>query len=189
LLSHVTTPAPPNCAKTAASSTVDGVLPAPPLPFTIEIVRGPGQCWLTARSSVRSARSAWLGPTRMPIRVSIPRNPRVAGSSSCWWVRNDSRTSRRERGASPSVTGIGSDGGADSPPPVLLAPGTAWTGPDGGLAGRPGMLPGIMAGMLPWRVLGGLDAMPLLASSVASSRVHSATGSSLPASGFAPLGA
>jgi hypothetical protein len=37
---------------------------------------------------------------------------------------------------------------------VLLAPGTAWTGPDGGLAGRPGMVPGALPGKVFDKVLG-----------------------------------
>ena len=72
-----------------------GVLPAPPLPFTTAMVRGPGQCCETARTSERSARSDSLGLMRMPKRVRVPRHPWVAGSSICSCVRNDCRASRR----------------------------------------------------------------------------------------------
>jgi len=59
------------------------------------MVRGPGQCWLTACTSARSARSASLGAMRMPRRVMAPRQPWVAGSSTCSWVRKLWRASRR----------------------------------------------------------------------------------------------
>jgi hypothetical protein len=66
----------------------------PPLPLTIAIVRGPGQCWLTASASARSSRSAALGLIRTPTRVISPRAPVAAGSSTCSLVRKDCLSSR-----------------------------------------------------------------------------------------------
>src|SRR5699024_10394642 len=100
LLSHAKTPPPPYRANMADNMLVVGLLPAPPLPLTTAIVRGPGHRWDTACTSSRSACSAADGLRRSPRLTSTPRHPLVAGLSCCFCVRNDSLASRRVRGCS-----------------------------------------------------------------------------------------
>lgn len=68
-----------------------GVLPLPPLPLTIAMVRSPGQCWETLAMSARSVSSAGEGGSDSPIVLATPRKPRVAGALPEIFSSSDSR--------------------------------------------------------------------------------------------------